>query len=141
MEFLCDSVEQLPQIAEQIINATGNARVFAFYGTMGAGKTTLIRELCKVLNTSENANSPSFAIINEYTIQNSTSVYHFDFYRIKNESEAFDLGYEDYFYSGNYCFIEWPEKIESLLPPDHVTISIEDLGGQRKISCKFKNGE
>lgn len=134
MEFLCESLKQLPQIAEQILQMNGEARVFAFYGTMGAGKTTLIRELCNCLKTSEEANSPSFAIINEYTLQNNSSVYHFDFYRIKNESEAFDLGYEDYFYSGNYCFIEWPEKIESLLPENHIIVTIEDIEGKRKIS-------
>lgn len=139
MEFLCNSIKQLPQIAKQILEITDKHRVYAFYGPMGAGKTTLIRELCKYLNISEEANSPSFAIINEYTMPNNDSVYHFDFYRIKNESEAFDLGYEDYFYSGNYCFIEWPEKIESLLPPDHVIITIEDVEGLRKISCRYNN--
>lgn len=136
MEFICNSLGQLPEIAEQILLLNNKTKVFAFYGKMGSGKTTLIRALCSKLKINEQANSPTFAIINEYSLPENLPVYHFDFYRIKNETEAFDLGYEDYFYSGNYCFIEWPEKIESLLPDIYCRIFIEDIDGIRKISAQ-----
>lgn len=137
MEFLCKNPGDLDEIAGKIIKNFGKSRVFAFYGAMGAGKTTLIRAICHFLNTAEEANSPTFAIINEYSLTSGEPVYHFDFYRIKNETEAFDLGYEDYFFSGCYCFIEWPEKIESILPDGHCKIIIEDINGIRKINCTY----
>lgn len=137
MEFLCKNTGELLEIAGKIISMAGTKKVFAFYGKMGAGKTTLIREICNYLQIGQEANSPSFAIINEYSRNNGEPVYHFDFYRIKNETEAFDLGYEDYFFSGYYCFIEWPEKIESILPDEHCKIMIEDHDGIRKIACLF----
>jgi len=112
-------------------------RVFAFYGAMGAGKTTLIKALCHELGSADYVTSPTFALINEYTTSNGSVIYHFDFYRIKKIEEAFDLGYEDYIYSGNYCFIEWPEMIESLLPEGIVEVRIREAEkGIRLIEAK-----
>ena len=101
-------------------------RVFAFYGAMGAGKTTLIKAICRALGSKDNITSPTFALINEYSTGQQSIIYHFDFYRIKKLEEAYDLGYEDYIYSGNYCFIEWPEMIESLLPEGIVEVRIKE---------------
>jgi len=117
--------EDLDIVARQILANFSKNRIFALYGAMGAGKTTLVKSLCKVLEVEDVALSPTFALINEYRRKKGEPVYHFDFYRINNISEAYDMGYEEYFYSGNYCFIEWPEKIEQLLPPGFVYISIQ----------------
>ncbi len=100
------------------------ARVFAFYGNMGAGKTTFIKAICEVLGVTDIVQSPSFSIVNEYKTFSGDSIFHFDFYRIKKTVEVFDIGYEDYLYSGCYCFLEWPELIESLLPEDTIRIRI-----------------
>ena len=128
------SVDQLQMVSKEIIAMAGEQRIFAFYGKMGAGKTTLIKEICKTLEVEDVVNSPTFAIVNEY---NSTKekIFHFDFYRLKNIQEAFDIGYEDYFYSGNYCLIEWPEKITELLPQNFVRIQIDedDITSNRNI--------
>lgn len=127
------SLSEIPQAAAQILEKAKGKRIFLFYATMGMGKTTLIKELCKQLGVDENVSSPTFSIVNEYETKEE-SVYHFDFYRLKDEQEAFDLGYEEYFYSGNYCFVEWPEKIENLLPGNAVSISITGNGeGERMI--------
>lgn len=131
---VCKNAEQLPEIAGMLLADSGNRRVFAFFGEMGAGKTTLIKELCRKLGVEEIVTSPTFTIVNEYRSGNGEPVYHFDFYRIKSESEAFDLGYENYLYSGNYCFVEWPEKIASLLPANIVTVTIEANGDERIIT-------
>jgi tRNA threonylcarbamoyladenosine biosynthesis protein TsaE len=114
----------LGMVASQIIQALPGKRIFALYGTMGAGKTTLIKSLCYELDVTDVVLSPTFALINEYRTRQGEPVYHFDFYRIKSLSEAYDMGYEEYFYSNHYCFIEWPEKIEQLLPPGFVYIDI-----------------
>ena len=119
------SVKALKTVADKLISAFPEQRVFAFYGKMGAGKTTFIQSICKELGTNDNVTSPTFALINEYKTNDLSSIFHFDFYRIKDIEEAFDLGYEDYLYSGQYCFIEWPEKIESLLPEKFVEVHIE----------------
>jgi tRNA threonylcarbamoyladenosine biosynthesis protein TsaE len=112
-------------------------RVFAFYGAMGTGKTTFIKALCHELGSADYVTSPTFALINEYTTLNGSVIYHFDFYRIKKIEEAFDLGYEDYIYSGNYCFIEWPEMIESLLPEGIVEVRIREAEkGVRIVEAK-----
>lgn len=112
-------------------------RVFAFYGAMGAGKTTFIKALCRELGSADYVTSPTFALINEYSTSNGSVIYHFDFYRIKKIEEAFDLGYEDYIYSGNYCFIEWPEMIESLLPEGIVEVRIREAEkGVRVVEAK-----
>ena len=129
-----DSVIQLDNIAKQLLGKYKNQKVFAFYGEMGVGKTTFIKAICKQLGAENLVSSPTFSIINEYSIPNSENIYHFDFYRIENQEEVFDIGYEDYLYSNNYCFIEWPEKIENLLPEDTVFIKIlENDDKSRKI--------
>ena len=111
--------------AKELITAFSNDRVFAFYGKMGAGKTTFIQSVCRALGSDDNVTSPTFALINEYNTADFDSIFHFDFYRIKDIEEAYDLGYEDYIYSGSYCLIEWPEMIESLLPEKMVEVKIE----------------
>jgi tRNA threonylcarbamoyladenosine biosynthesis protein TsaE len=112
----------------------GDDTIFAFYGKMGAGKTTFIKALCKALGVEDEVNSPTFAIVNEYRSESTAElIYHFDFYRIKKVEEVYDLGYEDYFYSGALCFIEWPELIEELLPEDTKKISIEENNDGERI--------
>lgn len=123
-------LDKLPDVAQEIIKRlelfSGNLSIscLAFYGEMGAGKTTLIKAICEKLGVEGTTSSPTFSIINEYVNNNGDSLFHFDFYRINNETEAYDFGYEEYFYSGNLCFIEWPEKIERLLPIPHYRIQI-----------------
>lgn len=123
-QFVANDLSDLPRIAGQILDLYGQARVFAFYGEMGAGKTTFIQSLCACLGVEDRVLSPTFAIVNEYRTKDSQSIYHFDFYRINTLREAMDIGYEEYFYSGNHCFIEWTEKIEDLLPPSYVRVDI-----------------
>lgn len=132
------SLHGLKKAAKKLIDEFPGQRVFAFYGKMGAGKTTFIQNICRHLGTTDNITSPTFALINEYKTPENTSLFHFDFYRIKDLEEAFDLGYEDYFYSGNYCFIEWPEKIEPLLPENVVEVKIEvDDDETRNLSARL----
>ncbi len=127
------SLTELPGIAQQIIAAKEDNRIFLFYGDMGAGKTTLIKVLCNKLGSDDNITSPTFSIVNEYAGPNK--IYHFDFYRLKNQNEALDIGCEEYFYSGDYCFIEWPEKIPDLLPDNYVRVTIEQQSdNSRKIT-------
>jgi tRNA threonylcarbamoyladenosine biosynthesis protein TsaE len=121
------SISQLPATASQIITFAATTRIFLFYGEMGAGKTTLIKSLCEYLGTTEPVTSPTFSIVNEYIGAQSQKIYHFDFYRLKNQTEALDMGYEEYFYSDAICFIEWPEKIPDLLPEHYVSIKIKVL--------------
>lgn len=116
----------LRKSARLLLNNFPNDRIFAFYGAMGAGKTTFIKAICRELGSNDYVTSPSFALINEYSTGEGSVIYHFDFYRIKKLEEAFDLGYEDYIYSGNYCFIEWPEMIEQLLPEGIVEVRIKE---------------
>lgn len=131
-----NSVSELDALAQKLLTEHPKARIFAFFGEMGAGKTTFIKALCSQLKVIDNVASPTFSLINEYRSDSGFLVYHFDFYRIKKFEEAFDLGYEDYFYSGAYCFIEWPELIEPLLPEDtiQVRISINQSDGGRTFS-------
>jgi tRNA threonylcarbamoyladenosine biosynthesis protein TsaE len=124
-ERIAASEENLRDIAVEILATYPSSRIFAFYGSMGAGKTTLIKVLCHELGVVDIVQSPTFAIINEYLTPVGESIYHFDFYRIKKAEEAMDIGYEDYIYSGNYCFIEWPELIGELLPNDVVKVFID----------------
>jgi len=118
-------LSDLPEAAKTILEDLKGERIFAIRGKMGAGKTTLIKAFCNVLGVSSIVSSPTFALINEYTDDNRESIYHFDFYRIKKIEEVYDIGYEEYLYSGNYCFMEWPELIVDLLPERFVNLMIE----------------
>ena len=127
----------LQEAARLLLEHFPGERIFSFYGAMGVGKTTFIKALCRELGSSDYVTSPTFALINEYSTSNGTVIYHFDFYRIKKLEEAFDLGYEDYIYSGNYCFIEWPEMIESLLPEGIVAVRFKEAAnGERQIEAR-----
>lgn len=127
----------LPEVAKCFIEAMDDRTVFAFRGEMGAGKTTFITEVCRQLGVEDMANSPSFSIINEYRSDSTAElIYHFDFYRLESEEEAIEIGTEDYFDSGALCFIEWPERVESLLPGDtvEVSITVDAIDNSRTIS-------
>jgi len=135
MEIRIDSLDNIHEAARQFIQNMGDARVFAFYGKMGAGKTTFIKAICEEQGVEEVITSPTFSIVNEYRSAKSDElIYHFDFYRIKKLEEVYDMGYEDYFYSGALCFLEWPELIEELMPEGtcRVTIS-ENEDGSRTV--------
>ena len=123
-EFHINSIEGLSAVSDYLLSLRDSADVVAFYGPMGAGKTTLIKDLCHRMGVTDEVNSPTFAIVNEYVTEKGEAVYHFDFYRIKKLEEAYDIGYENYFYSGNLCLIEWPELIEPLLPESHLRVEI-----------------
>jgi tRNA threonylcarbamoyladenosine biosynthesis protein TsaE len=132
-----ENLQTIHQTAKEFIAAMGNKKVFLFYGSMGAGKTTFIRAICEELGVKESINSPTFAIINEYKAGDGSPIFHFDFYRINKEEEAYDFGYEDYFYSGKLCFVEWPEKIVNLLPEDAAVVTItEQPDGSREVTIK-----
>lgn len=131
-KYLCQNLDDLPLLALTLINKYPQHLIFAFWGEMGVGKTTFIKQLCKTLGVKEEiTTSPSFAIVNEYQGAQNKTIYHFDFFRIKNITEAYDIGYEDYFFSGNYCFIEWPEKIETLLPENSINVKISEQNNIR----------
>lgn len=131
------SLENINAAAAEFLKELGDRRIVAFYGSMGAGKTTFIKAVCEALGVTDTVNSPTFAIVNEYLAASGESIYHFDFYRIKKLEEAYDFGYEDYFYSGNLCLIEWPELIEELLPEDTVRVQIaETEEGERELKIK-----
>jgi len=126
--------EDIKQAAKQFVDGMGENTVFAFYGKMGAGKTTFIKAVCEQLGVDDTVTSPTFAIVNEYEAAGGRPIYHFDFYRIKKVSEAYDMGCEEYFYSGHPCFIEWPELIEEVLPEETVDVTIEALpDGERRL--------
>ena len=130
-----NDIEHIHEAAREFIEHIGDCRVFAFYGKMGAGKTTFVKAICEELGVEDVITSPTFAIINEYTQPDGSPLFHFDFYRIKKFEEVYDMGYEDYFYSGALCFIEWPELIEDILPDDAVRVSItEQEDGSRLVS-------
>lgn len=128
--------DQLPQVAQELLNTFPEERFFAFFGSMGVGKTTLIKEICNQLGVLDTVCSPTFAIVNEYHTESDEAVYHFDFYRLKNLTEAYDIGYEEYFYSGDYCFTEWTEKIEDLLPSHYVRVEITEKEGIRTLHAQ-----
>lgn len=125
------SVNDLPKTADQIIGLLGTQKILLFRGEMGAGKTTLIKTLCQTLGVQQNVTSPTYSIVNEYNIPKG-KIYHFDFYRLKNQTEAMDMGVEEYFYSGDYCFIEWPEMIPDLLPGQYIDIDIKVLSNNMR---------
>lgn len=126
MEIKIESLDTIHEAAKLFINNIDNNKVFAFYGKMGVGKTTFTKAICEVLGVQDVITSPTFAIVNEYTDGNGNPIYHFDFYRIKKLEEVYDMGYEDYFYSGNLCLLEWPELIEDILPENAVKVHIEE---------------
>ncbi len=134
-------IDTIREAAREFIARIGNRRVFAFYGKMGAGKTTFIKAVCEELGVEDVITSPTFAIVNEYSSPltvnqlSLSSIYHFDFYRIKKLEEVYDMGYEDYFYSGSLCFIEWPELIEPLLPDDAVRVTIAEQPDGTRTVC------
>ncbi|MDR3351198.1 MAG: tRNA (adenosine(37)-N6)-threonylcarbamoyltransferase complex ATPase subunit type 1 TsaE [Prevotellaceae bacterium] len=134
MNIIIPGVEDLPLAAKALLPALQHTKVVAFHGDMGIGKTTLIKVLCQTMGATGAVNSPSFALINEYRNSKGIPVYHFDFYRIQNIEEAYDLGYEEYFYSGHLCLIEWPEKVLTLLPPDTLHVYLYfSKNGQRVV--------
>ena len=136
MEITIKSLDTIQEAAKEFINRMGEGKVFAFYGKMGAGKTTFIKALCETLGVKDVITSPTFSLINEYTDGKGNSIYHFDFYRIKKLEEVYDMGYEDYFYSGNLCLLEWPTLIEEILPENVIKVTIEEQAdGTRKLKC------
>ena len=136
MEITIKSLDTIQEAAKEFINRMGEGKVFAFYGKMGAGKTTFIKALCETLGVKDVITSPTFSLINEYTDGKGNSIYHFDFYRIKKLEVVYDMGYEDYFYSGNLCLLEWPELIEEILPENVIKVTIEEQAdGTRKLKC------
>ncbi len=139
MEITIRDLSNIRAAAREFIGQIGTHKVFAFYGKMGAGKTTFIKAVCEELGVKDVITSPTFAIVNEYEIpDDGASLYHFDFYRIKKLEEVYDMGYEEYFYSGSLCFIEWPELIEELLPDDAVSVTItENTDGSRTIKLSL----
>ncbi len=138
-EFHIASVEALNEVSDYLISLREECDVIAFYGSMGAGKTTLIKNLCHGMGVTDEVNSPTFAIVNEYVTEEGESVYHFDFYRIKKIEEAYDIGFENYFDSGNLCLIEWPEMIEPLMPEKYIRVEICHgvTDDEREIRCEL----
>lgn len=137
MELLLEDISDIDRVAREVIGFAGREKIWLFEGQMGAGKTTLIKAICKELEIVDETSSPTFSLVNVYENKQGEEFYHFDFYRVKNEMEALDIGSDEYFYSGNHCFIEWSEKIASLIPDKHIEISIK-LGhnNSRIISLK-----
>lgn len=131
------SLDELQDVVQQILATPSLKKVITFHAEMGAGKTTLIKELVKQLGVKDNSSSPTFSLVNEYQTLDGETVYHFDLYRLNNEEEAYDMGIDEYFYSGNWCFIEWPEKTPNLIPIDHAAIAIKELSnGKRELILK-----
>ncbi len=131
MNLEINSRGDLKQAAISLLNYAADEKIFLFEGDMGAGKTTFIKVICETLGVEDVVSSPTFSIVNEY-LAKSQKIYHFDFYRIEDVQEAYDIGYEEYFYSGDLCLVEWPEKINSLLPPNYVKIEIKVTGPEQR---------
>ena len=132
-QFICNDQSELPEVVSQLLDYSSGTVVWLFEGELGAGKTTTIKELCRQLKCIDEPSSPTFNIINEYLTEDASPVYHFDFYRIKVEEEAYDIGVEEYFDSGYYCFVEWPDKIPSLWPDQYVQVAIKYDQSDRRI--------
>lgn len=132
MELEIGGLNELSLAAAKLLDFASTGKVFLFEGDMGAGKTTLIKALCEELGMADNASSPTYSIVNEYRYPDG-KIYHFDFFRIKNEGEAYDIGFEEYLYSGEYCFIEWPERIQSLWPETYIEVSIHQTENEKRI--------
>ena len=138
--FRINGLEEYPQAAKWFTGFLQKGNIFAFYGKMGSGKTTFIKSLCEELGVEDTINSPTFAIVNEYEDRDANTIFHFDFYRIKSLTEVYNMGYEEYFYSNAYCFIEWPELIEELLPEEHIRVDItEGDDGARTIKVTIND--
>lgn len=137
--FEINNIDELSKVSELLISWRDKSNIIAFYGTMGAGKTILIKNLCGKLGVNDEVNSPTFALVNEYQTETLDSVFHFDFYRIKSLEEVFDIGYEDYFYGGSLCLLEWPELIDPLMPEHFIKVEITlgDTDTSRKIKCSL----
>ena len=134
MELKVNHIDDINEVARQFVDQMGDHKIFAFYGKMGAGKTTFIKAMCEELGVTDVINSPTFAIVNEYMDGKGEAIYHFDFYRIKRVEEVYDIGFDEYIYSGNLCLMEWPELIEQLLPEETVRVDImENPDGTRVI--------
>ncbi|MBP3317137.1 MAG: tRNA (adenosine(37)-N6)-threonylcarbamoyltransferase complex ATPase subunit type 1 TsaE [Alistipes sp.] len=128
-----DSLSELPSVARAVVESLEGRNVVLLCGGMGAGKTTLVSRIAAYLGSEDGVTSPTFALVNQYMDRNSNPIYHFDFYRIDNIEEVFDLGYEEYFYSGDLCLVEWPEKIEALIPDDVMIVRIESGDGENRV--------
>ena len=139
LTFEINSIEELSKVSDLLLDWRDKSNIIAFYGPMGAGKTTLVKNLCQKLGVSDEVNSPTFALVNEYQTETFDSIFHFDFYRIKSLEEVFDIGYEDYFYGGSLCLLEWPELIDPLMPEHFIKVEITlgDTYTSRKIRCSL----
>lgn len=134
LEIKIKSLDGIADAARQFVDAMGENKVFAMFGPMGVGKTTFVKAVCEILGVEDTITSPTFAIVNEYRTNTGDQIFHFDFYRIRKVEEVYDMGYEDYVYSGAVCFLEWPELIEELLPEDAVRVTLsEEEDGTRTI--------
>jgi|SRR6218665_852892 len=135
--IIIHNLSGLSAAANELLRLCGDRKIFAFSGPMGAGKTTFIKAICEALGVKDTISSPTFSLVNEYRSAAGGKIYHFDFYRIKSESEAYDMGYEDYLYSNAHCFIEWPEKISGLLPAEAVKVNLSLQGDCRIVSIEL----
>lgn len=133
MKIIVNCISELKSVALQLIQYKKNKNIICFYGEMGVGKTTFIKEICKNLLVDDNVSSPTFSIVNQYKTKQNKIIYHFDFYRLETEEEAYDMGYEEYFFQNDLCLIEWPEKIERLIPEDIIKVILTKKGEQRII--------
>ena len=133
MKIIVNCISESKSVALQLIQYKKNKNIICFYGEMGVGKTTFIKEICKNLLVDDNVSSPTFSIVNQYKTKQNKIIYHFDFYRLETEEEAYDMGYEEYFFQNDLCLIEWPEKIEGLIPEDIIKVILTKKGEQRII--------
>lgn len=135
--FKINGIEELSKVSDLLISWRDKSNIIAFYGNMGAGKTTLVKNLCSKLGVQDEVNSPTFALVNEYQTETFDSVFHFDFYRIKSLEEVFDIGYEDYFYGDSLCLLEWPELIDPIMPEHFIKVEIAlgDTDDSRVVRC------